>query len=108
MSASEAKVSKNTNKQKIIRGDVICEDCGTIGFAKTKIAGTFWVEILLYIVGIALAVPTFLISLLVPLGYSVHRRTGSTKVCKKCGGKVVNVNTPRGQMLVKQMGFEEA
>lgn len=91
-----------------IRGDVICEDCGTIGTARTKVAGAFWVELLLYIIGFALAIPTFLISLLVPLGYSIHRRTGSSKVCKQCGGKVVSIHTPRGEKLIKEMGFVEA
>lgn len=91
-----------------IRGDVICEDCGTIGTSTTKVAGAFWVELLLYIIGIALAAPTFLISLLVPIGYSVHRRTGATKVCRECGGKVVSIYTPRGEKLLKEMGFVEA
>ncbi len=91
-----------------VRGDVICEDCGTIGMGRTKVAGAFWVELLLYIVGIALAVPTFFISLLVPFGYSVHRRTGASKVCKKCGGKVVSIYSPRGEKLIKEMGFVEA
>jgi len=101
------KEAKKTTKGKI-QGDVICEDCGTIGTGATKVAGTFWVELLLYIIGIMLAAPTLLISLLVPLGYSIHRRTASTKVCKKCGGKVISIYAPRGEKLLKEMGFVEA
>jgi hypothetical protein len=90
-----------------IRGNVICEDCGTIGTGKTKVAGAFWAELLLYIVGFIFAAPTIFISLLVPIGYSIHRRINATKVCRECGGKVIGINTPRGEKLLEQMGFEE-
>lgn len=106
--AAKVEQKPKKKKEKTIRGDVICEDCGTIGTARNKVAGAFWVELLLYILGIIFAAPTFFISLLVPLGYSIHRRTGSTKVCKECGGKVVSIYTPRGEKLLKEMGFVEA
>lgn len=91
-----------------IRGDIICEDCGTIGFATTKVAGVFWVEMLLYIFGIIFAIITLGFSLIVPIGYSISRRTRAVSVCKKCGGKVVKVDTPRGKKLINDMGFMEA
>jgi uncharacterized membrane protein len=90
-----------------IRGNVICEDCGTIGTSKTKFAGSFWVEFLLYIIGFIFAFPTLFISLVVPIGYSIYRLINYKKVCRECGGKVIGINTPRGQKLLEQMGFEE-
>lgn len=92
---------------KKIRGDVICVDCGTIGLSKTELSGSFWAELLLYIVGFGLAPATLFISVFVPIGYSFHRRSSATKVCKECGGKVVGVATPRGEKLLREFGFVE-
>jgi len=89
------------------RGNMICEDCGYIGTAKTQISGSLWMEILLYIIALMVAVPTVFISFLVPFIYSIHRRTVSEKVCCKCGGDIVNIHTPKGEEVLKEMAFEE-
>ncbi|UFH59818.1 hypothetical protein [Sulfurovum mangrovi] len=92
---------------KTIRGDVVCTECGTIGFAKSEIGGSAWVEILLFIISLFLVVPTLGFSLLISIAYMFHRRQSSKKVCKKCGGKVVGVDTPMGKKIIKEMGFVE-
>ncbi len=89
------------------RGNMICEDCGYIGTSKTQISGSLWMEILLYIIALMVAVPTFFVSFLIPFVYSIHRRTVSVKVCRKCGGEVVNMFTPKGEEIMKEMAFEE-
>lgn len=89
------------------RANMICEDCGYIGTAKTQISGSIWIELLLYTIAIIVAVPTFFVSLLIPFVYSIHRRTVPMKVCRKCGGKVISIYEPKGEKLLKKMAFEE-
>ena len=84
----------------------ICKDCGTIGYPQKVLSGAFWVEVLLYIVGFALIPPTFLLSLLIPIAYTVRRHTAATRVCFNCGGKMVSITTPIGEKLIEEMGVE--
>jgi len=85
----------------------ICEDCGHVGKPTKRLEGAFWVEALLWIIGVALIALTAGISLLIPIGYSIRRYTAATRVCYKCGGKMISITTPRGKKLLKEMGVEE-
>ena len=90
-----------------MQDNMICEDCGHTGTAKKVISGSLWLEIVLYIAAILTAVPTFFVSLLIPFVYSIHRRTVSNKVCRKCGGKVIGIDEPKGEELLKKMALED-
>lgn len=85
------------------KANMICEDCGYIGISKTKYSGSLWIEILLYLVALAVSVQTIFISLLVPFVYSIHRRSDTKEVCEKCGGNVFNIHKPRGKELIREM-----
>ena len=78
-----------------IKGNMLCEECGHIGRAKITFSGSVWIELLLYVAAIIVAVPTFFISLLVPFIYSIHRRSMPQKVCRKCGGKKLRIYEPK-------------
>lgn len=96
------------DKMQNTRGNMIYEDCGTIATTKTQNSGSLGMELFLYTVAVMVAVPTFFVSLLVPFVYSIHRRIVSVEVCRNCGDdEVVNIFTPRGEELVKEMAFEE-
>ncbi len=84
----------------------ICEKCGTVGFPAKKAAGASWVEILLYIVAIVFVPMTLFLSLIVPIAYSISRHTAAERVCYKCGGNMIPLNTPMGKKLLKEIGEE--
>ena len=69
---------------------MICMDCGTIGEGKDMVKGNVLIEIILWL--------CFIIPGLI---YTIWRGGGS-KVCSVCRGKLVPLDTPRGQQLLKQ------
>ncbi|HEU5070434.1 MAG TPA: DUF4339 domain-containing protein [Verrucomicrobiae bacterium] len=69
----------------------ICQECGTIGHTTTRTKGSLGLEILLWLF------------FFVPgLFYSIWRRSSQEEVCDRCAGKMIPVDTPRGQMLMQQ------
>jgi hypothetical protein len=89
-----------------LQGNVICNDCSKVDIPNTKLSGTLRVELLLYCIGIIFAKVTFFTSLLIPIGYSIYRRSRVTKVCKECEGNVVSIHTTRSKKLFREMGFD--
>ena len=70
---------------------MICTDCGTIGEGRSEVKGNILIEIILWL--------CFIIPGLI---YSIWRSSSRTRVCSKCGGKLIQLDTPRGQQLLKQ------
>ncbi len=85
----------------------ICENCGTVGFPAKKVAGAFWIEILLYMIAIVFIPMTLFLSLIVPIAYTISRHSSAQRVCYKCGGTMIPINTPMGKKLMKDMGVVE-
>lgn len=71
--------------------DMICMDCGTTGAGKDQIKGNGLIELILWL--------CFIIPGLI---YSIWRSASKTRVCSVCQGKVIQLDTPRGQQLYKQ------
>lgn len=92
------------NGDMVYSNDFICTECGSSGKASLKMGGAAWVEILLWIISIALVTVTFGISLLIGIAYTISRRSNSMKVCKACKGKVIAVNSPEGKALLSKYG----
>lgn len=90
------------NGDMVYGNDFICTECGSAGKASLKMGGSAWAEILLWIISIALVTVTFGLSLLIGIAYTASRRSNSMKVCKVCKGKVIAVNSPEGQALLKK------
>lgn len=71
---------------------VICENCGTVGYPKQGIRGSFILEVFLWIIFL---IPGIL--------YSIYRRIGVGKVCKRCkSSDLVPVDSPRGKKLLEK------
>lgn len=90
-----------------MRGNIICSQCGTIGMADKQFAGNFAVELIMWILGIILIPLTAGVSLLIGVSYTWWRRSSAKKVCKQCGGPVIGVDSPAGELLLKKYGFVE-
>lgn len=74
---------------------MICTDCGTIGEGKDQVKGNVLVEIILWL--------CFIVPGLI---YSIWRSSSKNKVCDACQGKLIQLDTPRGQQLLKQFTTE--
>lgn len=71
----------------------ICEQCGTIGEPRTITKGSIALELVLW-----------LFFLLPGLIYSLWRLCSRSNGCAACGAtNLIPLNTPRGQMLMKQL-----
>lgn len=80
----------------------ICTACGTVGSAKSVVKGSFFGELLLWVVCLFLMIFFTPFILLFPLGYSLWRLVAREKVCGACGNApLIPVDSPRGQELLK-------
>ena len=71
------------------KDELICANCYTVGMPRKYTKGSFWIEVLLWLV-------------FFPVGliYSIWRLTSRTWVCRHCGaGSMVPLQTPAGKML---------
>ena len=93
------------NGKVIYSDDSICTECGSTGKSSLKMGGSAWAEVVAWIISIALVTVTFGISLLIGIAYTASRRSNSMKVCKACSGKVIAVQSPEGQNLLKKYGL---
>lgn len=72
--------------------ELICTACGTVGSGKDKAAGSFLIEVILWI--------CFIVPGLI---YSIWRLSSGNKVCTACGNPtLIPTDTPKGQELLKQ------
>jgi len=78
------------------KGGWICTSCGTVGKRKTITKGSILVELAAWTFGILFAW-FFLLSLLVPIIYSVWRHLSRFKGCPKCQATMIGVDTPVGK-----------
>ncbi len=70
----------------------ICSDCGNIGFPKKITPGSFFIELILW-----------LMMILPGLIYSIWRLTNRKEGCPKCSGTImIPLNSPRGKKLAKE------
>jgi hypothetical protein len=77
---------------------VICKECGYVSLPVTKVKGSIWIEIILWLCFLAPG-----------LIYSVWRLTTKHKACQKCGSpSVIPIDSPMAQKLMKEIkGNEE-
>ena len=82
-----------------MKGQWICTTCGYIGRPKKVTRGSFWMEVVLWML---LIVPGII--------YSVWRLTSKQKVCPKCGKPtMIPLDTPMGQELLhKQQRLQQS
>lgn len=71
--------------------EMICTDCGTVSEGTDQIRGSGLIELIMWL--------CFIIPGLI---YSLWRNSTKTRVCIICHGKLIHLDTPRGQQLVKQ------
>lgn len=70
-----------------LNGQFICTDCGETGNGAPQ--GNWGIELILW-----------LLTCIGGVAYTAWRHQG--KSCKKCGGKMVKVSSPKGVFLIKQ------
>jgi hypothetical protein len=64
-----------------------CQHCGSLGAPKTRVKGSFWIEVILWF--------CFLVPGVI---YSVWRLTTKDKVCTACGAlNMIPVDSPKAQ-----------
>lgn len=79
---------------------MVCTTCNTIAEPAVKNNGSFVVEIVVYIVGIAISAITALwFLMLVPVGFTLFRVFGRMNhVCPSCGSDaLVPLDSPKGK-----------
>lgn len=82
---------------------VVCPNCGSVGYPKNRVPGSFVVELLLWIITIGIAFAGFWPALVAALAYSMWRIVARQKVCRECGEKgLVPINSPRGKELTER------
>jgi hypothetical protein len=84
-------------------GKEICTQCGYQGRKKTHTKGSFIGEVALWIIGIALALFSFGITILIPICYSLWRLFSRFKGCPKCKGNMIRTDSPVGQQMLKNL-----
>jgi len=87
-------------------GDLFCTTCGATGSPKRSVQGTFAAELILWIVGIALAVLLLWPAIIVPIAYSLYRLFSSrSRACRSCGAEtLVPLNSPVAQKMRRELG----
>jgi len=69
------------------RGDQYCQSCGSVGRPKTRVKGSFWIEVLLWF---CFFVPGLI--------YSIWRPTTKEQVCPVCGTpNMIPVDSPKAR-----------
>lgn len=83
---------------------MICDSCGSRGKPRNKTKGSIWIELLVWIIGIALAPTVSYLVIFLPIGYSVWRLITKEKVCPQCEkvGTLIPLSTPMGQELAEK------
>jgi hypothetical protein len=78
-----------------------CTTCGYTGSPKRSVHGTVAVELILWIIGVALAVMMLWPAILVPIIYSLRRVFPSWSLtCRSCGARaLVPLYTPMAQKM---------
>jgi hypothetical protein len=76
----------------IMAKQLICTNCGYIGYPKRITKGSFWIEVVLWLF--------FLVPGLI---YSIWRLTTKYDACPKCkNASMIPIDTPRGQKLLEE------
>lgn len=75
---------------------MICESCGYVGSPETKAAGGGF--------GCLVEVILWLLFIIPGIIYTVWRLSTIKKVCPKCGGHMIPLDSPRGRKLRDQLG----
>lgn len=79
-------------------GKRVCPNCGYVGKPKKKTKGSFWIEVILWLMFI---VPGIL--------YSVWRISSREKVCPKCGNPhMIPLDSPRGRKVLEELGISSS
>ena len=80
-----------------------CTHCGSVGRPKMVTPGSLPVELIIWLIGILLALFTFTVSIWLALGYSVWRHLArKSNACRSCGATaMIPVDSPRA---VKEIG----
>lgn len=73
-------------------GKYICKNCGSQERTKSITRGSIAIEIVLW-----------LLFILPGVIYSVWRLTTRRRGCRSCGGEVIDVNSPMGKKLVREL-----
>lgn len=69
------------------RPDLYCPNCGTVGRPRTRVKGSFWIEVVLW-----------LFLLLPGLLYSIWRLTSKEWVCPSCGApNMIPADSPKAR-----------
>lgn len=91
------------NRENAINSQWICTQCGTVGKPRGYVKGSFFLELFLWVFGLAF-MWFFLISLLAPIIYSCWRLASRHKACMSCRGNMIRCNTPMGKSLLERVG----
>jgi hypothetical protein len=82
---------------------VVCSTCYWVGTPKKVIKGSFWIELILWLVFVP-AVLYLWLAFIIPLIYSLWRLTSKYQACPQCGTpNMIPEDTPRGRELLQKI-----
>jgi ribosomal protein S27AE len=74
------------------RRDLFCQNCGTVARPRTRVRGSFLIEVFLWL---CLIIPGVV--------YSLWRVTTKEKVCPQCGaGQMIPLDSPRAKAALER------
>jgi len=85
-----------------LKTGLICSQCGHLGKPKLITKGNILSEAALWIFGLAFCW-FFLVSLIIPISYSMWRHLSRTKGCPQCGGTMIKTSSPVGMKMVDKI-----
>lgn len=87
----------------IFESDHVCIACGHVGGPKKIANGSFAIEIIIWVIFIAIAASTSLLILIAPLAYSLSRTFNKKLVCELCKGtQIIPADSPNGKALINK------
>ncbi|MCB2218037.1 MAG: hypothetical protein KQH59_18395 [Desulfobulbaceae bacterium] len=83
-------------------GGHICSQCGHVGKPKLITKGNLLTELFIWIVGLALALFSFGITLILAIVYSFWRHLSRFKGCPQCQGQMIKTDSPVGKKMLAE------
>ncbi len=83
-------------------GGHICSQCAHVGKPKLITKGNLLTELFIWIVGLALALFSFGITLILAIVYSFWRHLSRFKGCPQCQGQMIKTDSPVGKKMLAE------
>ena len=83
----------------------ICTQCGYVGAPKSRVRGSFIMELILWILGLIFTFVVSWLFIFIPIFYSMFRLSGRYTECPQCHlrNTMIPLDSPRGRQLYNQI-----